>query len=97
MAERLVDLSESRTVAGLTSEPRRDDFRAVDGGGLALGLSERRLTGLTGVWLTVWTAGWFWIGLDTLQTPEDPFPPAQSCGVWKVHGTIVIGPDPEQS
>ncbi len=22
--------------------------------------------------------------LDTLQTPEDPFPPAQSCCVWEV-------------
>ncbi len=35
-------------------------------------------------------------GPDTLQTPEDPFPPAQSCSVWEVHRAIVIGPNPEQ-
>ncbi len=33
---------------------------------------------------------------DTLQTPDDTFPPAQSLGVWEVHGAIVIGPEPEQ-
>ncbi len=35
-------------------------------------------------------------GPDTSQTPEDPFSPTQSCGVWEVHGAIVIGPEPEQ-
>ncbi len=35
-------------------------------------------------------------GPDTLQTPEDPFPPVQSCGVWEVHRAIVIAPFPEQ-
>ncbi len=41
-------------------------------------------------------ASWFWIRAGHSQTLEDPFPPAQSCGVLKVHGVIVIGPDPEQ-
>ncbi len=31
-------------------------------------------------------------GPDTLQTPEDPFPPAQSSGVWEVHGAMVVAP-----
>ncbi len=35
-------------------------------------------------------------GQDTLQTPEDPFPPAQSHGVWEVHRTMEVGPAPEQ-
>ncbi len=35
-------------------------------------------------------------GPDTLQTLEDTFPPAQSSGIWEVHGAMVIGPVPEQ-
>ncbi len=35
-------------------------------------------------------------GLDTLQTPEDLFSPAESGGVWEVHGAMVDDPDPEQ-
>ncbi len=35
-------------------------------------------------------------GPDTSQTPEDPFSPTQSRGVWEVHGVVVTGPEPEQ-
>ncbi len=35
-------------------------------------------------------------GPDSPQTPEDTFPPTQSGGVWEVHGTVVVGPEPEQ-
>ncbi len=37
-------------------------------------------------------------GLDggLILDREDPFPPAQSCGVWEVHRGIVIAPFPEQ-
>ncbi len=35
-------------------------------------------------------------GLDNLQTLDDPFPSAQSCGVWEVHWVMIVGPDPEQ-
>ncbi len=41
-------------------------------------------------------AWWAGSGSDTSQTPEDPFSPTQSGGVWKVHGTMVVGPEPEQ-
>ncbi len=39
---------------------------------------------------------WAGSGLDTRQTPENTFPPTQSGGVWEVHGTVVVGPEPEQ-
>ncbi len=35
-------------------------------------------------------------GQHNFQTLEDPFPPAQSSGVWEVHGAMVICPDPKQ-
>lgn len=33
---------------------------------------------------------------NTLQTPNDRFPPVQTCGVWKVNGVAEGSPDPEQ-
>ncbi len=35
-------------------------------------------------------------GPDTPQTPEYTLPRTQSSGVLEVHGTVVIGPEPEQ-
>ncbi len=35
-------------------------------------------------------------GPDTPQTPENTFPATQSGGVWEVHRTVVVGPEPEQ-
>ncbi len=35
-------------------------------------------------------------GPDASQTPEDPFSPGKSSGVWEVYGAMVTGPEPEQ-
>ncbi len=47
-----------------------------------------------------WAGHWVWqcsgSEVDTLQTPDESFPPAQSGGVWKVDGTVVVDSDPEQ-
>ncbi len=80
-----ISMSSGAGAGGLVSG---EDWRAWNGRG-------RRRACMGNGWQTWWRAG-SGLGLDTLQTPEDPFPPAQSCGVWEVHGVIVVGPDPEQ-
>ncbi|KAL0187274.1 hypothetical protein M9458_018944, partial [Cirrhinus mrigala] len=61
---------------------------------MALSLSAlaraRALAPRVGVWVG-WAlggpVGWFWTGAGHSPDTEDPFPPAQSCGVWEVHRT----------
>ncbi len=74
-----------RTAAGMSGRQWRRACVGCECGGLDC----RTADGLEG-WLVLDRA---W---DTLQTPENPFPPDQSCGVWEVHGAMVVGPDPEQ-
>ncbi len=41
-------------------------------------------------------ADWFWLGPGHSPDTEDSFPLTQSGGVWEVHGTVAVGPEPEQ-
>ncbi len=52
------------------------------------GLPQEQLAGLM--------AGCSGSGPDTPQTPEGPFLPTKSHGVWEVHGAMEVSPKPEQ-
>lgn len=82
---------------------RRLRSRREERGQISIPVDEVSVNG--GLELMLHAAGRWWAGLwvrlcsgtdvDTLQTPDDRFPPTQSSGVWEVYGAVVISSDPE--